>query len=38
MSYIRKTAFEKAILFQSPLYGNLGDCAIAVAELNMLRS
>lgn len=38
INYIRKTILVKAILMQSPIHGNLGDQAIAVAELNLLRN
>ena len=35
--YIRRVFLKKALLLQSPLYANLGDQAIAIAELQVLR-
>ena len=35
--YIKATAFQKTVLFHSPLYGNLGDHAIAEAELEFME-
>lgn len=35
--YVKATAFRKTVLFHSPLHGNLGDHAIAEAELEFLE-
>ena len=37
LKYIRSIFLKKALLLQSPLYGNLGDQAIVIAELQVLR-
>lgn len=37
LDYIRSILFKKALLLQSPLYANLGDHAIAISELQVLR-
>ena len=35
--YKKATAFKKAVLLQTPIHGNLGDHAIAMAEMQMFE-